>query len=156
MTALDIQGFASRKTVGNGAITIKLDGEFDFIGWSAADKALILIETKMLQPGTEPGFWKNQVDQFILGKNGKESFIEKLDRKANWLAKNSTKVAASLRAENILMDEEPAKVLACFITYAPIAAAYFVENFPCVSLSEFVTAYKRSTTWPFHTGVIDL
>ena len=156
MDSLGIFGFAGRTTLGRHATSIKLDGEFDFIGWSSADKALVLIETKMLQQATEPGLWKNQCDLFTITSPGKESYVDKLERKAIWLGKNAPAVVAALVAEGIAIHCEPEKVLSGFITYAPVAASYFVQNFPCVALSEFVSNYSQTKTWPYETGSIIL
>jgi hypothetical protein len=150
---IGIAGLTGKRTLGTGRSVIKLPGEFDFIGVSKKDNALVLIEAKMTQPGSEPGLWKNQCENFTQIKAGKENFVQKLTRKSEWLSKNSEAVAAALKAENILVDIIPDKVLAGFITYAPLAASYLVPKFPCVSLSEFVNDYEKCMGWPYETGI---
>ena len=73
---LGIRGVYSREAVGKGSMAISLPGEFDFIGYSGADNAVVFFEDKMLQSGTEPKLWKNEIAAFLQDKvktNGKVS-----------------------------------------------------------------------------------
>ena len=140
--------------LGRGSSNIDLNGEFDFIGWSKKDNALVLIEAKMMQPASEPGLWKNQCDNFTQIKSGSENFVQKLVRKSTWLLAHIEPVSKALRSEGINVESDPDRVLAGFITYAPIAASYFITNFPCVALSEFMSDYRSTECWPYDQGVL--
>lgn len=152
LQTIGIDGLIGKRSLGKGKYSIELPGEFDFIGWSQEDKALVLLEAKMMQAASEPGLWKNQCDSFTQIKDGEENFVQKLKRKSSWLANNAGLVSDALRAEGIATECDPNKILSGFITYAPIAASYFVQEFPCVALSEFMSDYNQIKTWPYSTG----
>jgi hypothetical protein len=153
LSKLDILGVASRTSIGKGKYTLKLLGEFDFLGWSRTDKALVLLEAKMLQPGSEARLWRSQIEAFTTGNKKEESFISKLDRKCGWTVENLAAISKALQSEGIEIEESPTKLLAGFISYAPLAASYFVSDYPCVALTEFIADYEKVKRWPYATGI---
>lgn len=153
LSRLGIIGLTSRESIGAGKYALSISvGEFDFIGWCPLTKSLILLECKMMQDGTEPRMWKNQVDAFTKDTKSQESFARKLAKKAKWLASNAIPVANALRSEGIPVDDKPECLYAGFVTYAPSAASYFVKDFPCVSLPELITDYGHAGRWPYTIG----
>lgn len=155
LSVVGIEGVTGRISLGRGRKTIALDGEFDFIGWSNVDSALVLIEAKMLQYGSEPRFWRNQIASF-LEKDGERAFLPKLRKKIEWLSANAIAVGAALKEEGFDINCDPTKVLSAFITHTPSPASYFIADIPCVSLTEFLEAYSRRSTWPYEIGVCSL
>jgi hypothetical protein len=146
---LGIEGLASRDSIGVGKNGIAVvPGELDFIGWSANDNALILLENKMLQWAGEPKQIKNQIQSFTK-KNG---FTETLSIKASWIISNLNAVVEALKSENIPVGN-PTTLKTAFITYEPLAVTEILVDFPCISLSEFVTDYQNAKAWPYSIGI---
>lgn len=129
-------------------------GDLDYLGYSDRDKSIILIECKFLDSGMEPRFYRDDISAFVTNN---PSFSSKLLKKAEWVRKNA---GAVCRAISSLTDErsaiEPTKLLTAFVTLVPTFASYFVADFPCVSLSEFVNEYKTDNRWPYSTGIFTL
>lgn len=155
LNQVGIQGFASRKTIGQGNKNIALPGEFDFIGWSAKDRGLVLIEDKMMLGTTEPKFWHSQLNTFLVGTKKKEAYVSKLKKKAAWLKDNSTAVAAALESEGVQITENPTKVLTTFMLFTPFALEDLIE-FPCPTLPEFVESFTTTDYWPYKKGVAEI
>jgi len=151
-------GLAYRNSIGVGHYGIKIaPGELDFIGWDKNQSALVLLECKMLQDGSEPRIWKGHVDKFLRGEGGKKSFIEKLRGKADWVSANFEKVCQALASEGIEISSKPELLHVGFVTYSPNAASYFFNDFPCPSLFEFLRDYSENAMkWPYENGVIQL
>lgn len=148
-----MQGLIGRDYLGSGVNYIKSTvGELDFIGWSDKSRSLILFECKILQDGTEPRMWKNHVDAFIKGKDREPPFVTKLGNKRKWVCDNSAAICDALRSEGLTIDGKATCVNAAFITYAPEAASNFIEEFPCVSLPEFVESFGMSHKWTHTIG----
>jgi hypothetical protein len=159
MKAIGLNGVSSKKIFGKNRNSVKPPGELDFIGYSPADEALILFEAKMLQTGTEPKLWINQINSFIedkfdkLGAIKQPCFLTKFKRKVGWLSENAASVIEALRSEGIEVRKAPTKVCFAFITYTPCPAAYFVKDVPCIALTEFLENYKANGSWPYKTGI---
>lgn len=156
LSTIGIEGLASRTRIGKDGASIVLPGEFDFIGWSDADQALVLFEDKMLQHGAEPRLWKNQIDAFLRGTKKEEAYLTKLKRKTEWLKENAAAVCDALRSEGVDVKVAPVKVLSGFLTYTPSPASYFIDDFPCVAVSEFMTDYLKAKMWPYQNGSLSL
>ncbi len=155
LNQIGIQGFASRKTIGQGMKNIALPGEFDFIGWSPKDRAIVLIEDKMMLGTTEAKFWQSQLNTFLVGSNKKEAYVPKLKKKAAWLRDNSTAVVAALKSEGVQITENPTKVLTSFMLFNPFALEDLIE-FPCPTLPEFVESFTNNGSWPYEKGVVTI
>ena len=154
---LSIQGLCSRNSLGRGKFAIKIDaGELDFIGWSKIDNSLVLLECKMLQQGSEPKKWKNSVDCFLVDRKKQKSFLAKLSNKASWVKNNFSAVCDALRSESISVKPNASKLKVAFVTFAPEAASYFVDEFPCISLNELIADYTEVGKWPYQTGTFEL
>jgi hypothetical protein len=156
LARLSINGVSSRTSIGTGRYAMALPGEFDFLGWSLADSALILFEDKMLQHGSEPRLWKNQVNAFVTGDKDEEAFVSKIKRKAEWVRSNFVEVCNALRSEGIGAEVLPTRLLSGFLSFTPLAASYFVDDFPCASVSEFVRDYQVTGNWPYENGTFEL
>lgn len=39
------------------------------------------------------------------------------------------------------------------ITFVPTIASYFIDDYPCLSLTEFMLAYEKATKFPFEIGI---
>ena len=42
------------------------------------------------------------------------------------------------------------------VTLYPTYASYFIADYPCVALSELMTAYRENESWPYDKGVLDI
>lgn len=59
---------------------------------------------------------------------------------------------ASLLAGRPLV--EPTRLAAPLVTLHPTYAGYFIADYPCVPLTEFMDGFKGPGDWPFSTGVV--
>lgn len=148
---LGIKGYASKKNIGQGKKLISLipnPGELDFVGWSPKDRAIVLFEAKMLKWAAEPRHVRSQNEQFT----EKDGFVEKLNEKAEWFAKNVKAVVEALNSDGLGV-ENPVSVNRAIISFEPLFAKYKVKDFPVVSIGEFVSSYQAAGEWPYTEGV---
>jgi len=154
---IGIIGVCSRTSLGvdNDALFLAA-GEVDYLGWSARDSAIVLLECKMIQGGAESRTWKNQINAFLKGTEGKEAFVSKLARKAEYIGENISRVVAALRSEGVGVNSAPIRLVTAFVTFEPSIASSLIDAFPCISLPEFMHDYNAQNSWPYSKGVIGI
>jgi hypothetical protein len=155
MAALGTQGKASLKDgigVGPDRVVIPADiGEIDYLGFFPAEGLLTLLEDKMVDGGFEPTYFRDDLSSFVTAK---KPYAEQLKRKAEWVRNN---LAAVCKGLSSLLPGKPAinptRVAGALVTLHPSYAAYFITDYPCVSLTELMDEYKAKGAWPFAAGV---
>lgn len=151
--ALGLQAIRSRKSLGKGQCRIECEyGEIDLIAYSEKEKLLVIGECKMTMVGAEPRFFRDELDDFV---RSKKSYAAKFRKKIDWTVKNLPKICHALEStQEFSCAIEPDTVAPIMVTFMPSISKYFIEDFPCVSLSEFVSDYKNLGKWAYETRSI--
>ena len=145
-----------KDTIGRGPKAVSIPptvGEIDFLGHSPADKAVIIAECKYIRGAVEPKFYRDDLTEFVTSNN---AFMQKLERKAEWLARNLPRIRDALSAATgFVIEKDTCRVFSVMVTYYPSCAAYFWKCAPCVSLAEFMLDYQYCGKWPYRLGVYE-
>jgi hypothetical protein len=141
------EGVGGRVIRGGEKIDIPAEvGQLDFLGYSERDKALVVVESKMVEVGFESRFFRDEISQFATGKR---SYAGQLRKKWEWVAANRATLAKAFGA-CIAGD---VKVVAALVTLYPTYAAFKITDMPCVSLVEFLEDYQAAGKWPYIVGI---
>jgi len=126
-------------------------GEIDFIGISPIDNSIVIFECKMLNSAFEVRGFRQTRDKFL---KGKDSFVNKLAKKINWVFDNFDTIK-SILCEIHGVDEKKInrKVCCSFITYFSSMAPCFFDSFPSLSLVNFIDKYKHAGKWNIPSGI---
>ena len=145
------------KQIGNKRNFIKIPsevGEIDFLGYSASEHFVLIAECKLVQAGFEGKFFRDDIQDFI---KSNKSYLKKFDRKVKWLLNNHSAAISALNSMQIHSAQiKPTKIVAAFITYYPTIAQYFIEDYPCVSITNLILDYKDKNKWFYSKGIFDL
>jgi hypothetical protein len=140
------QGVGGRVIGGGEKIDIPAEvGQFDFLGYSERDSALVVVESKMVEVGFESRFFRDEISQFA---SGKRSYAAQLRKKWDWVATNRAALARAFGANG-----GEVKVVAALVTLYPTFAAFKITDLPCVSLVELMEDYQAAGRWPYGIGV---
>ncbi|MGP8200721.1 MAG: hypothetical protein ACLQU4_14595 [Limisphaerales bacterium] len=120
-------------------------GEIDFLGSFQGDASLLIVECKMVESRMEARFWKEDVAEFV---EAKKSYVEKFKVKINWVIENRRRICSALIGKETLRELRPV-----MITLYPTFASTRIDEFPCVSLAEFVADCEADSSWPYRCGV---
>ena len=154
LRAIGIAGVFSRCRIGIGKYALPIEaGEIDYLGWSETDSALVLLECKMIQGGAEARTWKNQINAFINGEPGADSFVSKLAKKQDFVERNVSRLIDALRSEQITVKTPVRRLLTAFVTFEPSVVSPLIEAFPCISLPELIREYRAEGKWTYSQGV---
>ena len=143
LVALGMTGGRAKDRVGSSAKTAAIPsevGEIDFLGYEPNERLLVLAEAKMVSTGVEAKYWRDDVATFV-GRKG--SYAEKFRRKISWVQDQRRNLAGALGLPD---DVQVAPVM---LTLYPCIAKIFIEDFPCVSLTEFMLDYRAAQKWPY-------
>jgi hypothetical protein len=119
-------------------------GQFDFLGYSEADDAIVVVESKMVEVGFEARFFRNEIAEFATDR---KSHAAQLRKKANRIVANRERLARAFRAKN-----GSPKVVCALVTLYPTFAACRITDLPCVSLVELMEDYHAKRAWPYDIG----
>jgi hypothetical protein len=140
-------GVGGRVIGGGEKIDIPAEvGQFDFLGFSERDAALVVVESKMIETGFESRFFRDEISQFATGKR---PYAAQLRNKWEWVAANRATLAKALGAS--LVGE--VKVMAALVTLYPTYASFKIPDVPCVSLVELLEDYQAAGKWPYSVGI---
>jgi len=152
--ACGFDGVKSTKAIGNKEKRVRIPsdiGEIDYIGYSQKEKILLVAECKLVRDSFEPKFFQDDISEFITAK---KSYIKKFRKKVNWVKENINSISQALESTNGFKESiAPEKVVGVIITYIPTFASYFIEDYPCVSLTEFMLDYGVSNKYSYENGV---
>lgn len=157
---LDNLGFLGVKSIkritdtqGN-KITVPADvGEIDYIGFSKRERLLIIIECKLVSDSPEPKFIRNDISEFITSK---KSYLNKFRRKFTWVQTNCQSVFPALFPNQAEVSEYPNRIAGIIVTFFPTMASYLIDDYPCVSLTEFMLDYESISEYPYQVGLHSL
>lgn len=94
--------------------------------------------------------------QFEMRFAGQKNANTHLKNKVAWLSENSERVSNALRSEGVKITQTPNIILFGFLTYFPSPASYFMDDVPCIALTEFIDQYCQAKVWPYKAGVATL
>lgn len=157
---LDNLGFLGAKSVrritdtqGN-RITVPTDvGEIDYIGFSKRERLLIVIECKLVSDSPEPKSIRNDITEFITSK---KSYLNKFRRKFTWVQTNYQSIFSALFSNQAKVSEYPNRIAGIMVTFFPTMASYLIDDYPCVSLTEFMLDYESINEYPYQVGLHSL
>ncbi len=143
LASLGITGGRVKDRVGQSPSAVAIPsevGEIDFLGYDARQHLLVLAEAKMVSTGLEAKYWRDDVATFV-GRKG--SYAERFRRKIAWARNQRHGVAAAMGLPNDI------RIAPVMLTLYPCIAKLFIEDFPCVSLAEFMLDYRAKQNWPY-------
>lgn len=137
-------------------ITIPPDvGEIDFIGYSVPEKILIIVECKLVRDSSEPRFFRDDIADFVL--DVKTSYIKKFRKKFRWVQDNLPTVCRALSSVlSSKIEIAPEYIAGAMITFLPTVASSFIEDFPCISITELMLDYESMNRWPYEIGIFSV
>lgn len=126
-------------------------GEIDFLGYSEKENFLLIAECKMVQGGSEGKFFRDDIKEFVTSR---KSYLKKYNRKVEWLRNNISAAASSLASTGLYsMSTEPLTIVTAVITHYPTIAQDFIDDYPCVSVTNLVLDYEEKGKWPYTSGI---
>lgn len=143
LKALGFVGQRVNKTIGNKQLQLQIPsaiGEIDFLGYHAQQKLIVVAEAKMAMTGLEASYWRDDLAEFV-SRPG--SYAERFRRKILWVKENQKAISAALGLTDV------SGIGCVMLTLYPCIARLFVNDFPCVSLAEFMLDYQRQSKWPY-------
>lgn len=132
-----IKSIHSVKTLHSHGKTIKLPsnvGEIDFIGYSAQDSSIFIIEAKNVRFTTEPKLFRDDLSKFI---SGKKSYSEKFIVKCQWVKDNLNIVTNGLKKRGVKVGEVK-HIFFVMIILSPSPIEDKITEFSCVNLVKFI------------------
>lgn len=119
-------------------------GEIDYLGIDIDKNEFLVIECKMIAPGTEPRLWHDDIIKFTT----RDKYIEKFNKKIDFISKNKKEITEYLLNElKVKKDNCTTNQLSqqnILITYYPSIMKMFVNdsdyniNFEIYDLQEFI------------------
>ncbi len=140
---------------GNKRVLIPQEvGEIDFLGYSDAERLLVIVECKLIRGGTEPRLFRDDIAAFV---NGPNSYVQKFSRKVDWVRQNSQMITEALKTErDFPTDMQLSRIAAVIVTFFPTFAAKYTDPFKCVSLVELCVAIESGRRWPYVSESLQL
>ncbi|MEG4576609.1 hypothetical protein QUA56_28620 [Microcoleus sp. N3A4] len=143
-----------KKQIGSQDNAIRIPrevGEIDFLGYSESEKIILIAECKMVQGGFEGKFFRDDIKDFITSK---KSYLKKYSRKVKWLQENMDIVINALNSTRLYSAPiQPLAIATAIITYYPTIVQCFIEEYPCVSITNLMLDYKEKGEWPYTKGL---
>ena len=106
---------------------------------------MVVVEAKMAMTGLEARYWRDDVDEFV-SRPG--SYAEHFRRKIIWVKENRDAISVALGLPIV------EKIGCVMVTLYPCIARVFIDDFPCVSMAEFMLDYNRQAKWPYSLKAI--
>jgi hypothetical protein len=147
LVKLGFMGRGRKDKIGS-LIIPKAVGEIDHLGYSEKEKKLVVIECKMTQYSSEPRMWRDDLDKYV---KSDKSYAKQFRNKRDWILENLHRVCEALSTE-LKTNVIPGTVATAMITSHPNIASCFIEDFPCVSLTELMLEAETINKWPYELG----
>lgn len=126
-------------------------GELDYLGYSAQENLLILLECKLVSFTFEPKYFQSDISKFL---EGSDAFFAKFQKKINWVTQNVPVICKALSTLSEFDDiSRPSGVASAIVTLYPTMASCFASSFPCVTLKDLHVGYEQKGAWPFQSGI---
>jgi hypothetical protein len=143
-----------RKQIGRQPNVIRIPsdvGEIDFLGYSEKEKLLLIAECKMVQGGSEGKFFRDDIKEFVTSN---KSYLKKYNRKVEWLRNNISAAASALASTGLYsIPIEPLTIVTAVITHYPTIAQDFIDDYPCISITNLVLDHEEKGKWHYTSGI---
>lgn len=150
---IGFNGDVSLKRININSQIIKIPddvGEIDYIGYSRNEDVILILECKFVKPSFENNLFRDDLSDFV---NSKKAYKKKFDKKIDWCISNLGLISSYLKHKNIVDESKnPSEVRFALITFYPNISYYFINEYPCVSLTKFIKDYKEIGKWPYNNG----
>ncbi len=158
---LRVLGFVGLKSlesyIGQGALQVTIPehvGEIDILGYFPNRRLFLVAECKMVGASVEGNFFRGDLSDFVLGNN---SYHEKFLRKQVWVKENIVEICKALEVSCDFNDSViPNRIASVMVTYYPCIAQWFINEYPCINLTQLMRKCEANDDWPFETGVENL
>ncbi|NEO29199.1 MAG: hypothetical protein F6K36_01805 [Symploca sp. SIO3C6] len=114
---------------------------------------LVVIECKLVSDSSEPQFIRNDISKFMTSK---KSYLNKFRKKSKWVHANWEIVFSALFSQQAESSEYPNRIAGIIVTFFPTMASYLIDDYPCVSLTEFMLDYEAINQYPYQIGLHSL
>lgn len=126
-------------------------GEIDYIGYSEKESLLLIGECKLVGDSFEPKLFRDDISEFVTSK---KSYANKFKKKVDWTRNNLSLISRALDSMSLYKNKiSPNKIAGAIITFVPTIAAHFIEDYPCVGLTEFMLDYEKIGKYPYQKGI---
>jgi hypothetical protein len=126
-------------------------GEIDFLGYSPGEQLLVIVECKLVQSALEARYFRDEINEFV---NSRRAYAKKFRKKIDWVLANTPSIGEALASiKDYDTQIAPQRVAIAMITLYPTIASCFIEDFPCVSLTEMMMEYEKVGKWPYEVGL---
>ena len=151
LSELGYRGKLNVKNIGNGCHEIIVPqegvGEIDFLGYSCREKILLIVECKLVKEGFDPVYFRDSIKEFTVGE---KSYAHKFRNKIDWVISNIEQIRDAIEFDDSFDNGiDIQNIRKVMITFAPLFASIFIDDFPCVSLVEFVHDYQENKVYPY-------
>ena len=115
-------------------------GEIDYLGFSQTENCIVCFEFKNVRGSTDPLEFRDDLDQFIYKK---DSYLNKYRKKVEFVKSNISKLVNWFNHKyDVSLSSE--KMMTAIITYTPNISQHFIDEYKCVSLSQFEECLKEN------------
>ena len=84
------------------------------------------------------------------------SYLNKFRKKFTWVQTNCQVVFPALFPKQAEVSEYPNRIAGIMITFYPTMASYLIDDYPCVSLTEFMLDYESISEYPYQVELHSL
>lgn len=129
-------------------------GEIDFLGYSNKEKLLLIAECKMVRGSFEGKFFRDDIKEFVTSN---KSYLKKYNCKVEWLRNNVSAAVSALASTGLYSTPiKPLTIATAVITYYPTIAQYFIDDYPCVSITNLVLDHEEKGKWHYTSGIFPI
>lgn len=150
LDGLGIKAGRFKSSIGQGAAALQIPdliGELDVLGYWEKEGLLVVGECKLVKPTHEPATFRDDIAKFTGGTN---NYVTQVQRKTKWVLDNAKQVAAALQSvKGFPANVSVRQVAPVLVTYYPAFASLFINDMPCVALTELFVDVRRAATWPY-------
>ena len=105
----------------------------------------------MVQRGFEGKFFRDDIKEFITSK---KAYVKKYTRKVQWVQENISSIVNALNSTELYSTPiNPLAITTAIITFYPTIAQYFINEYPCISITNLILDYKKKNKWSYDQGV---
>jgi hypothetical protein len=136
---LNIEGIAFKRQLPCGIRIPEDVGEIDCLGVCMTTHRLVCFEFKNVHASTEPAYYRDDINEFIIKK---KSYVKKYQKKVDFVVENS-KALIKYYSDSLGVKINGDAMYTGIITYYPNVARYFMNDYDCVSIADFVYEWKN-------------
>jgi hypothetical protein len=111
---------------------------------------LVIGECKLVRDSFEPKLFQEDISDFVYSD---KAYLRKFKKKVQWVQENLLDASHALASSQKYDTEVKPQLAGLIITFFPTVASYFIDDFPCVSLTEFMIDYESTGKYPYNIGI---